>query len=956
MKKTLGKQIIMKPFLLLLSFIIFGTASAIAQTPAFPGAEGSGRYVTGGRGGRVIHVTNLNDSGEGSLRAALKVDGKKTIVFDVGGVIALQSDIEINSNTTVLGQTAPYPGITLRYYTAHLDGDNIIVRFLRFRRGQERNVNDGADAFNGSGHTGVIIDHCSMSWSIDEIGSFYDNNNFTMQWCVLGESLNNAGHHKGSHGYGGIWGGKLASFHHNMIAHTSNRSPRFNGARYNWQGYTGNSEYGRYGWANAVQAENVDFRNCLMFDWGGGGCYGGPGGGYINMVNNYYKPTPETKDKGRVTLIDYSNKGNSQNHDAFYDMSSRYYIHGNYVYGYGAERDWKGVKFEDGIMELDGDYYSRDSLNAYGDSVRHYNIDGGKYVRIKLDHEVAAPVGTVSTHTAPKAYAKVMTFGGACLFRDDVDARYMRECSYGNSTYTGSVTGTKGLIDIVADCDGYTEKNFPTGKRDAGFDTDGDGMPDVWETANGLNPNDPSDANAFTVDKQGCYTNIEVYANSLVEEIVREQNRDASIKVDEYFPECNSAAGLDYYTGRTVMCTDSDLTSVVPNEAGYYVAEAGNANSVLRILDAIEASARSGQRIKIFLPNGVYDFGKMTERTLPVDNISIIGQSMDSTILITTPDVQQEGLGSADMFFNTHDNVYFQDLTLKNDLGYFKAGGAGRAAVIQDRGNRTIYKNVRMLSHQDTYYSQNNGMQSYFADCDIHGTVDFICGGGDIRFDNTTLTLESRSEDGRGGRIITAPQTTTGFGYVFDNCKVVDLSNGKGEWRFGRMWNHSPICVFLNTTLDESAVKTLVKERWTPKGMHVTNPKEIGEYDTKDEAGRDIAPASNIIRMDNGTHETILTKEQVARFSYGNMFKDWNPRQLTSQLTVRDVRLRKGKLSWKAAKGATAYAVFCNGAFQGMTTATSYMSGNPRTTHKAQSFSVRAANPMGGFGPAAAAR
>lgn len=136
-----------------------------------------------------------------------------------------------------------------------------------------------------------------MSWSIDEIGSFYDNNNFTMQWCVYGESLNNAGHDKGAHGYGGIWGGKLASFHHNMIAHTSNRAPRFNGARYNWTGYTSNSSYNDYKWENAVQAENVDFRNCLIFDWGSGGCYGGPGGGYINMVNNYYKSTPETNNK-----------------------------------------------------------------------------------------------------------------------------------------------------------------------------------------------------------------------------------------------------------------------------------------------------------------------------------------------------------------------------------------------------------------------------------------------------------------------------------------------------------------------------------------------------------------------------------------------------------------------------------------------------------------------------------
>lgn len=516
------------------------SSASFAQVPAFPGAEGSGRYVSGGRGGRVVHVTNLNDSGEGSLREALSASGKKTIVFDVGGVIALKSDLYINSNTSVLGQTAPYPGITVRYYTTHINGDNIIVRFLRFRRGQERNVNDGADTFWGKHHTGIIIDHCSMSWSIDEIGSFYDNNNFTLQWCVYGESLNNAGHNKGAHGYGGIWGGKLASFHHDMIAHTNNRSPRFNGARYNWHGYIANKLYGKYLWANAVQAENVDFRNCVIFDWGGGGCYGGPGGGYINVVNNYYKSTPETKVKDRITSVSTANRITSTDNRDFLDMTSRYYIHGNYVYGrqYGANYDWRGVNYDSGMAELNGLYYSRDSLNAYGDTVTHYYIGGGRYVRIKLNHEVAAPKGIVTTLSAETAYKKVLAYGGASLYRDDVDSRYMRECSIGKSTYAGSVTGIKGRIDVVADCHGYTEKNFPTGHRKMNFDTDEDGIPDAWEKANGLNPNDPTDANTYTLDPKHYYTNIEVYANSIVEDIVKQQNSDATESVNEYYPSC----------------------------------------------------------------------------------------------------------------------------------------------------------------------------------------------------------------------------------------------------------------------------------------------------------------------------------------------------------------------------------------------------------------------------------
>ena len=165
-------------FIFHLSFLI-GHASA--QVPAFPGAEGHGRYVTGGRGGVIRHVTNLNDSGTGSLRAAVNGSDKKIVVFDVGGVIALKSNLNIGANTTIMGQTAPAPGITLRYYTVNPNGNNIIIRFLRFRRGQEKNVSDGADASTARHFTGIMIDHCSLSWSIDEVASFYDNNNFTMQ-------------------------------------------------------------------------------------------------------------------------------------------------------------------------------------------------------------------------------------------------------------------------------------------------------------------------------------------------------------------------------------------------------------------------------------------------------------------------------------------------------------------------------------------------------------------------------------------------------------------------------------------------------------------------------------------------------------------------------------------------------------------------------------------------------
>ena len=534
--------------------------STMAQAPAFPGAEGHGRFVTGGRGGKIYHVTNLNDSGTGSFREAVK-SGKRIIVFDVAGVIALKSDLKFADNITILGQTAPSPGITLRYYTVQ-PGSNNIIRFIRIRRGQEKNINDGADASWQRNKTGIIFDHCSFSWSIDEVASFYDNNNFTMQWCTVAESLTNPGHSKGAHGYGGIWGGKLASFHHNFVAHLMNRGPRFNGARYGWTGYTNNKEYSTYKWQNTVQAENVDFRNCVMYN-AQGTCYGGPGGGQINIVNNYYKAGPSHSLKGttlnglkvdvstgkergsqdRITLVTLSTQSNSdKSHPEFYDMTSRYFINGNTTEttkgSKTANQDWKGVSYDKGVPSLNGEYYSPDVKNFYSDAVAHTTISGKSCVKIKMDEP--APTGQVTTHSAAEAYKKVLAYVGASLYRDEIDARYMEEAKTGTATYKGSITKSPGIIDKVSDVKGYTETNFGTGSRPAGFDTDKDGIPDEWEKANGLDPNDASDALTYSLDNKGYYTNIEVYANSLVENIMKSENKDALSGVDEYYPTSTS--------------------------------------------------------------------------------------------------------------------------------------------------------------------------------------------------------------------------------------------------------------------------------------------------------------------------------------------------------------------------------------------------------------------------------
>ena len=527
--------------LVVMSFISL-MMTAQTQVPAFPGAEGHGRYTTGGRGGDVYHVTNLNDSGTGSLRDAVS-KANRIVVFDVAGVIALKSDLTIKDNITIAGQTAPYPGITLRYRTVR-PGANNIIRFIRIRRGQEKDVNDGADALWQRQKTAMILDHCSFSWSIDEVASFYDNNNFTMQWCTLGESLNNAGHGKGAHGYGGIWGGKLASFHHNMICHVNNRAPRFNGARYNWSGYKNNLLYDEYKWGNTVQAENVDFRNCVIYNCGNG-CYGGPGGGYINIVNNFYKTGPSAS-TSRVTTVSIANSTSSKDNKEYWDMTSRYYINGNQVNS-TENKDWKDVSYDSGIQTIDGEKYTIDSLHYYGDTVTYVkNNKGVDCVKIKLDGPTVT--GEVTTHTATTAFDKVLTYSGASLFIDEVDARYFQEAKDGTATYTGSVTKKAGRIDLVSDVNGYTEDNFPTGQREADFDADGDGIADAWEQANGGD----LDPNAYTVDTKGWYTNLEVYINSLVEDIMKQGNADAESAVEEYYPVYKTPTAIQTVKAQTL--------------------------------------------------------------------------------------------------------------------------------------------------------------------------------------------------------------------------------------------------------------------------------------------------------------------------------------------------------------------------------------------------------------------
>lgn len=444
---------------------------------AFPGAEGFGRHATGGRGGKVIYVSNLNDSGPGSFRAAAETAGPRYILFKTSGTIALKSRLTIRfGDVTIAGQTAPGDGICIRDYPVVIAADNVIVRFMRFRLGDE--AKQEADALESRFYKNIIIDHCSMSWSSDECTSLYGNENTTVQWCVISESLRNSVHGKGAHGYGGIWGGKNASFHHNLLAHHDSRNPRLGE---------------KAGDAFAL-TDLVDLRNNVVYNWKSNSCYGGEAMN-VNIVNCYYKPGPATAKKERIISIDK----NKTSGTAIYDVWGKFYIDGNYLEGSARATD---------------DNWTYGVYNQFHSSYGTVSAADKAAMKRAEEHPIN---NNVTTHTAQVAYEKVLEYGGASLVRDPVDVRIMENVRNGTYSFEGSNGSTKGIIDSQVDVGGWPELKTTA----APTDTSADGMPDEWKLQMKL---DPQKAEANGHDLSTGYENVEVYINSLVKQIIEGQN------------------------------------------------------------------------------------------------------------------------------------------------------------------------------------------------------------------------------------------------------------------------------------------------------------------------------------------------------------------------------------------------------------------------------------------------
>lgn len=477
---------------LALGFLACNQGSGGDPTPpagkvlAFPGADGGGKYTTGGRGTNIYVVNSLEDSlvnpKIGTLRYALESTGRRMIVFNVAGRIELQGELSIrNGNVTILGQSAPGDGICISGYPLVVRANNVIIRFMRFRMGDLHGVE--ADALTvEKGHSNILIDHCSCSWSTDECLSMYGVKDATVQYCIVSESLNNSVHAKGAHGYAGIWGGENTTFHHNLLAHHSSRMPRFD-----------------HDYVTKTNVGPTDYINNVVYNWKGNSAYGGESDStsgnqrQYNFIANYYKPGPATNSGVRTRLLNPTTKCNYCGSNV---TPGKFYLLGNTMTSSTAvsSDNWQGV----------------------------YPDESSKKDQCRSDKRFTFDNCMTGEQTAKQAYETVLAKAGCSYKRDAIDTRIVQEVRDSTYTYEGSNRegidqskwSVKGLIDTPDDVGGWPEY---TGTKDYSLDTDKDGMPNAWETAHGLDPNDPSDARKTTLSAP--YLNLEVYLNDIVKHL-----------------------------------------------------------------------------------------------------------------------------------------------------------------------------------------------------------------------------------------------------------------------------------------------------------------------------------------------------------------------------------------------------------------------------------------------------
>lgn len=816
---------------------------------SFPGAEGYGRFTTGGRmidgrGSKVYYVTRLDDSNEeGTFRWAATTgdDTPRTILFKVAGTIYITSRFSVKPNTTIAGQTAPGGGICLAGYQLKLQS-NSIVRHIRFRAGDL--PNKSMSMLDVENVQNIVLDHCTFSWSMEENLTMYDCDYTTVQWCIFSEGLYDSRNTKGARAYAAQWGGEHGTMHHCLIANCNNRTPRFNGVRAS---------------TNDRHVDN-EFVNNVIFNWGKpNSLYGGENDKSCNgynrtyMINNYFRPGPTTKNN---------------------TSSSRYFVGASNSNGVGQ---WllKGNKFETGSKWAPTSNIWKDEVlekvnadNLHGfinnSSERAVNLESVGQSQATYDtYILQEPVewSGLTYESADEAYEKVVTQAGASLPRyDEVDARILAEAAgeidpqFAGRTESGSFSRGMGIINspkdiTLKDHDVFAalyegdnaEDNqeidvtmYPRLQPVAEdyacqvVDTDGDGLPDAYETEVGLNPNDAFDGQKLTTSG---YSNLELFLNGVA---------DRTIDAKKYTQHQSSATGMT-----TVNAT------------------VGAGETYTTIQAAIDAAPSDATPYYIFVKDGEYIGHVQINRA----NTHLIGQSREKTI-ISWNKLHNEDGGSVDKNATvnvTANDVSFDNLTIRNTRI-----NEGQALALYTKADRIAITNCNLEGYQDTYRTGKDGQRHLIRNSKIAGRTDFIYGGGEVFFDACELNIVET-----GGYIIAPTHITSTYGYVFSNCTVTPKSSGMTTY-LGRPWggaNDHPQASFINTKLASGV--SIYPAGWVDMA---SLPKRFAEYNTTDANGSavDLSQRKSTFKNENGvtgTNVPVLGKVETNSYQLDYMLR-----------------------------------------------------------------------------------
>lgn len=876
-----------------------------ADLTAFPGAEGYGRFTTGGRmtdnrGARVYYVTRNDDCPdnalvEGTLRWALRTgdDTPRTILFRTCGTIYLTSKLALNHpNVTIAGQTAPGGGICIAGYQMKLSQPNVIIRHLRFRSGDLTASSMSPLDVENTHH--VVLDHCSLSWSMEENLTLYDCDSTTVQWCISAEGLYYSKNVKGERSYGMQWGGEHGTMHHCLVSNSMSRTPRFNGVRPN---------------THDRRADN-EFVNNVIFNWGshnsvyGGECSTGIDGDYdrVYMVNNYYRPGPATKSGAANRRYFVSASGDN------IGQVGEWYLSGNKFETSSKWAPATSIWTDAELQKVNQDNYYGFVGNNASRAMNFWSVSPSQTLADKaLLHELPYALNGMQYETADEAFSAVTQKAGASLPRyDEVDRRLLAEAAgtrdpqFHGASFTSPKNGdlttpAAGIINSPADITLQRYDEFYALDEAAGQtvktrlwpwlgmdedeqlmeDTDQDGLPDDYELTAGLNPADAADGYRLTPTG---YSNLEVFLNGVA---------DGLIDLTPY----KRAKTVERRNLFNAVVSPAAVPGVSPSGTTTFPTIAA------AVADA-EQKATKDSPYYIFIEAGTYN--EHVEINKPY--IHLTGQSRDRVVIADNKTKDDDGnIGkTATVYVNAND-VTLDNLTIRNTYGQGR-----QALALYTLGDRVSVTQCRIEGWQDTYRTGRNGQRHLVSECVISGTTDFIYNAGDVFFDRDTLQLTNTTN------VIVAPtHINPQWGYVFRDAVITTVpgaSPSGATTDLGRPWGDTPMATFIDTRLASGV--SITPAGWRDMGGL---PIQMAEYNTRDADGQpvDLSQRKTQFTADGktATSKAVLTAAEAATYTIQNVLSgsdQWQADRQGRILDAPELTVSGPTLSWTDPTGQAA--------------------------------------------------